>query len=166
MRLVKWPPEKPADEDQPAGGGASDPEPVRLDPPAKAPAPGTGPGDTISILVADDDPDIRVLLGAIVEREDGLVLAGSAADTAGAVDLARERSPDVVILDWMMPGGGGAKAAAEIGKALPSARIIGITAGDAAIAEYEMGTHGAVGFLQKGFAAAELVEAIRSALRW
>ena len=80
--------------------------------------------------------------------------------------VAREEEPDVVILDWMMPGGGGAKAAAEISATLPDTRIVGITAGDAAVASYEMGTHGAVAFLQKGFGAAELVEAIRSATRW
>jgi DNA-binding NarL/FixJ family response regulator len=121
---------------------------------------------TIRVVVADDDADIRALLAAIVEREDGLELAGSASDTDEAVSVARAEKPDVVILDWMMPGGGGAKAAAEISSALPSTRIVGITAGDAALASYEMGTHGAVAFLQKGFGAAELVEAIRSATRW
>lgn len=121
---------------------------------------------SVSVVVADDDADIRALLAAIVEREDGLELAGSASDTDEAISLARSEEPDVVILDWMMPGGGGAKAAAEISAALPSTRIVGITAGDAAVAAYEMGTHGAVAFLQKGFNAAELVEAIRSATRW
>jgi len=121
---------------------------------------------SISVVVADDDADIRALLAAIVEREDGLELAGSAADTDEAISLARAEEPDVVILDWMMPGGGGAKAAAEISATLPSTRIVGITAGDGAVASYEMGTHGAVAFLQKGFGAAELVEAIRSATRW
>ena len=121
---------------------------------------------TITVVVADDDADIRALLEAIVEREDGLELAGSASDTDGAIDLARSEEPDVVILDWMMPGGGGAKAAAEISATLPGTRVVGITAGDAAVASYEMGTHGAVAFLQKGFAAAELVDAIRSATRW
>ena len=121
---------------------------------------------TIRVVVADDDADIRDLLAAIVEREDGLELAGSASDAAEAVSIVLAEEPDVVILDWMMPGGGGAKAAADISAALPSTRIVGITAGDAAVASYEMGTHGAVAFLQKGFNAAELVEAIRSATRW
>ena len=121
---------------------------------------------TIRVVVADDDADIRDLLAAIVEREDGLELAGSASDTDEAISVARTEEPDVVILDWMMPGGGGAKAAAAISAVLPSTRIVGITAGDAAVASYEMGTHGAVAFLQKGFGAAELVEAIHSATRW
>ena len=121
---------------------------------------------TIRVVVADDDADIRALLATIVEREDGLELAGSASDTDEAISIARTEEPDVVILDWMMPGGGGAKAAAEISAILPSTRIVGITAGDAAVASYEMGTHGAVAFLKKGFGAAELVEAIHSATRW
>jgi DNA-binding NarL/FixJ family response regulator len=121
---------------------------------------------TIRVVVADDDADIRALLAAIVEREEGLELAGAASDTDEAIRIAEQERPDVVILDWMMPGGGGSKAAAAISATQPEARIVGITAGDAVTASYEMGTHGAVAFLQKGFAAAELVEAIRSATRW
>jgi DNA-binding NarL/FixJ family response regulator len=125
-----------------------------------------GGENTIRVVVADDDADIRALLAAIVEREEGLELAGAAADTEEAIRVAVDERPDVVILDWMMPGGGGSKAAAQITADLPGARVIGITAGDATTASYEMGTHGAVAFLQKGFAASELVEAIRSATRW
>ena len=120
----------------------------------------------IRVVVADDDADIRALLAAIVEREEGLELAGAAADTEQAIRLAADEQPDVVILDWMMPGGGGSKAAAAISANQPATRIVGITAGDAVMASYEMGTHGAVAFLQKGFAASELVDAIRSATRW
>ncbi len=148
MRAVEWPP--PSD---PSDAGAA----------AEGEA---GGSEAARIVVADDDSDIRALLGAIVEREEGFELVGSAADTEEAIKVAREKRPDVVILDWMMPGGGGAVAASQISGAVPDARIIGITAGDAITAEYEMGTHGAVAFLQKGCAAAELVATIRSALRW
>jgi DNA-binding NarL/FixJ family response regulator len=122
--------------------------------------------ETISVVIADDDADIRDLLATIVEREEGLDLAGTASDTDEAVRVVKEARPNVVILDWMMPGGGGSKAAAEISAMLPDTRIVGITAGDATTASYEMQTHGAVAFLQKGFGASELVEAIRSATRW
>jgi len=121
---------------------------------------------TVRVVVADDDADIRALLEQIVEREPSFELAGAASDTDEAIRVATEAKPDVVILDWMMPGGGGSKAAAAITAERPTTRIVGITAGDAAMASYEMGTHGAVAFLAKGFSSAELIEAIRSAMRW
>jgi DNA-binding NarL/FixJ family response regulator len=122
--------------------------------------------DLIRVVIADDDADIRALLAAIVEREPSMELAGTAADTDEAVRVTTEAEPNVVILDWMMPGGGGSKAAADISAQLPSTRIVGITAGDATMASYDMGTHGAVAFLQKGFSSDELIETIRSAMRW
>lgn len=120
---------------------------------------------TVRVVVVAD-ADVGALLEQIVELEPSFELAGAAGDTEEAIRVAVEAEPDVVILDWMMPGGGGSKAAAAITAERPSTRIVGITAGDATMASYEIGTHGAVAFLAKGFSAAELVEAIRSAMRW
>ena len=71
---------------------------------------GDGRG-ALRLLVADDDPVSRLMLGAIVKREPGFELVGEAEDAGQAVELALRRRPDVVLLDVDMPGGGGARAA-------------------------------------------------------
>ena len=120
----------------------------------------------IRVLVADDDEDIRELLSDMINREDAVELVGAADEANSAIKLAEETEPDVAVLDWMMPNGGGPKAAAEISARRPDVRIVGISAGDAVSASLQMGTTGAVAFLEKGFSRQELVEAIQSAVRW
>ena len=120
----------------------------------------------IRVLVADDDEDIRELLADMINREDAVELVGAAEDANSAIELAEQTEPDVAVLDWMMPNGGGPKAATEITARWPETRIVGISAGDAVSASLQMGTTGAVAFLEKGFSRQELVEAIQSAVRW
>ena len=120
----------------------------------------------IRVLVADDDEDIRELLADMVNREDSVELVGTASDATTAIDLAEETEPDVAVLDWMMPNGGGPKAAEEMKAKREEIRIVGISAGDPFVASTQMGTTGAVAFLEKGFSRGELIEAIQSAVRW
>src|SRR3954454_24491458 len=120
----------------------------------------------LRLLVADDDPVSRLMLGAIVKREPGFELVGEAEDAAQAIELALRRRPDVVLLDVDMPGGGGARAAVEIRAGLPSVRIVAISADDSQNSQYDMMRAGAVGFLTKGAADDEILRVIRSSARW
>lgn len=120
----------------------------------------------IRVMVADDDEDIRELLADMINREDSVELVGAASDANSAIKLAEEEQPDVAVLDWMMPNGGGPKAAETMKSNRDDIRIVGISAGDAFVASTQMGTTGAVAFLEKGFSRAELIEAIQSAARW
>ena len=61
----------------------------------------------VKLLIADDDALARALIEAIVERDGELELIGSAEDADGSIELAGEHQPDVAVLDWVMPGGGG-----------------------------------------------------------
>ena len=117
------------------------------------------------MLVADDDDDIRELLAAMVNRDDSVELVGTATDANSAIALAEETEPDVAVLDWMMPNGGGPKAAEELKAKREEIRIVGISAGDPFVASTQMGTTGAGAFLEKGFSRDELIEAIHSAVR-
>ena len=74
---------------------------------------------TLRLVVADDDPVSRLMLGAILKREPGFELVGEAEDAGQAVEIALRRRPDVVLLDVDMPGGGGARAAVQIREQLP-----------------------------------------------
>jgi DNA-binding NarL/FixJ family response regulator len=120
----------------------------------------------IRVIVADDDDDIRELLADMITREDSVELVGTASDANSAAELAEKEAPDVAVLDWMMPNGGGPRASQIMKAHREDIRIVGISAGDPMVASTQMGTTGAVAFLQKGFSRDELIEAIHSAMRW
>ncbi len=129
-------------------------------------APTSAGQSTLRLLVADDDPVTRLTIGAILKREPGLELVGEAEDAGGAVELAKRRRPDVVLLDVSMPGGGGARAAVQIREALPDVRIVAISADDSHGNQYDMMRAGAVGFISKGAPDDEILRVIRSSARW
>jgi len=63
---------------------------------------GAVPNREITILVADDDNDVMAVLLDTLEPEGFRVL--SASNGEAALAIARAEYPDVIVLDWMMPG--------------------------------------------------------------
>ncbi len=126
-------------------------------------APGEKP---IRLLVADDDEGTRLMLSAIAGRDPGLELVGAAEDADEAIQMATARRPDVVLLDFDMPGGGGVRAAIDIREALPGVRIVAFSAYDDPNAQLDMTRAGAIGYLVKGADDAEITRTIRSAYKW
>jgi diguanylate cyclase (GGDEF)-like protein len=122
--------------------------------------------DAIRLLIADDDPMIRLTTSALIDRADGLELVGQAEDADEAIDLAARRRPDVVLLDFNMPGGGGVRAATLIREDNPDIKLVALSADDSAGAQYDMTRAGAVGFVHKGAGDDEIVRVIRSSARW
>jgi DNA-binding NarL/FixJ family response regulator len=57
----------------------------------------------LRILVCDDAAEMRALLRWALERDEDMVIAGEAADSATAVTLAADAEPDVIIMDLQMP---------------------------------------------------------------
>jgi CheY-like chemotaxis protein len=55
-----------------------------------------------TVLIADDDPDVMDVIVETLEPEGYRVLTASDGDTA--LQIARDERPDIVVLDWMMPG--------------------------------------------------------------
>jgi DNA-binding NarL/FixJ family response regulator len=115
------------------------------------------------LIIADDDALARALIEAIVERDDELELVGSAADAERAIELAGEHQPDIAVLDWVMPGGGGPVAAREILNCSPDTRIVALTSPDASNAEADSLRAGARTSLVKGSPPEELLRTIRAA---
>lgn len=58
----------------------------------------------IRVVIVDDSPTMRALLGELLRREPDIEVVGAAADAAEARTIIREQSPDVVTLDIEMPG--------------------------------------------------------------
>ena len=56
----------------------------------------------VEVVVADDEPDIRLLL-RLQLRQAGITVVGEAADGVETIEVVRRTSPDVVVLDLLMP---------------------------------------------------------------
>lgn len=71
------------------------------------------------ILIADDSPLVRQCLGRLLCSHMGWEVCGEAADGQDAIRKAEELTPDLVILDFLMPRKNGIEAAREIGRLSP-----------------------------------------------
>jgi DNA-binding NarL/FixJ family response regulator len=116
----------------------------------------------ITCLIADDQAMVREGFGALLAAQDGISVAGLAADGAQAVRLARELHPDVVLMDVRMPVLDGLAATRELLRAGDGGpRVLMLTTFDLDEYVYEALRAGASGFLLKDAPAAELVHAVR-----
>ena len=113
------------------------------------------------VLVADDQRSTRRGLHALLNLFPGVEWVGEAADGCEAVDLAKERRPDVVLIDVCMPAMNGIEATRRIKSQSPEVKVIVLTMYD----EYqaEALAAGADVFLVKGGPSEALQSAICSA---
>ena len=103
----------------------------------------------IRVLLADDHSIMREGLQAMLERSEEFEVVGQAKDGMEAVEAASELSPDVIVMDVMMPKKDGVEACREIMESLPDTRVIMLTASIEADAVIEAVAAGATGYLQK-----------------
>jgi DNA-binding NarL/FixJ family response regulator/EAL domain-containing protein (putative c-di-GMP-specific phosphodiesterase class I) len=115
---------------------------------------------TVTVLIADDEPEFRVALAGVVERAPGLQLVGAARDAAEAIDLACRERPAVAVVDVRMDGGGGPRVARYLRQLAPDVRVLALSAYDDQGTVAQMLEAGATGYLLKGTSARELVDAI------
>jgi len=76
------------------------------------------------ILIADDNPNIRVLLRTFIESQTAFKVCAEASSGADAVAKAKEFLPDVALLDLAMPNQNGIEAASVLKRAVPGIRLI------------------------------------------
>ena len=116
------------------------------------------------ILLADDHQIVRQGLKALLERE-GFAVVAEVADGQEAIRAARERCPDVAVLDFGMPLLNGLGAAREILQACPRAKAILLTMHTEDHYVLEALQAGVKGYVVKTQAAADLIRAIHEVLR-
>ena len=121
-------------------------------------------GQTRRILVADDEPELVELLRVNLERQGFEVV--SAGDGLEAARLATAVSPDLIVLDVMMPGLDGHEVARRLGSdpATASIPIIMLTARTDENSEFEGLNAGAWDYVKKPFSVRVLVARIESLL--
>jgi two-component system nitrogen regulation response regulator NtrX len=115
-----------------------------------------------SVLIVDDEPNIRRMLGALL-REEGYTTA-EAGDAGGAVERMGEVEADVVLLDLMLPGVVGLELLDRMHAGWPRAPII-MMSGRASLSDAVQATkRGAFHFIEKPLAPEAVLLTIRSAL--
>src|ERR1700722_5842746 len=118
-----------------------------------------GPG-MISVLLVDDHPVVRQGLRALLEAQDGIVVAGEAGDGPAAVSLATSLRPDIVLLDPKVPGRDGAAVLESLLSC--GLRVLVLTSATEPSAAAQAMRAGAAGVLYKDIDPDALVRAIRS----
>jgi DNA-binding NarL/FixJ family response regulator len=117
--------------------------------------------DPISVLVVDDQKLLRAGFRVILGSESDITVVGEAADGQEAVELARQLTPTVVLMDIRMPIMDGLTAARVI-LAETSSRVLILTTFDFDEYVYAALQAGASGFLLKDAPSEQLVAAVRS----
>jgi DNA-binding NarL/FixJ family response regulator len=120
--------------------------------------------EQITVLVADDHAVVRAGIRHIVESMPGFIVVAEASDAAGAVRLATEHQPRVIVLDVSMPGGSGLSVLPELRRIAPSARILMLTMYDNMEYIAESMRAGAHGYLLKDSAVTDLRTAVDTIL--
>ena len=117
---------------------------------------------TIRILIADDHAVIRDGLSMILGLQDDLTVIGQAQDGLQAVELCRRLTPDIVIMDLMMPKLDGCAATQKITSENPDIRILLLTSYTESSKILHAIKGGASGAIGKNAPREELLSAIRS----
>jgi two-component system response regulator NreC len=120
-------------------------------------------GQIVRIVLADDHQVVRSGLRLLLENEQGLEVVAEAGDVESARRYVRGHHPDVLVLDLNMPGGSSLEAIPQIREESPETQIVVLTMQqEPAFAREALGA-GALGYVLKEAADAELVEAVRNA---
>jgi DNA-binding NarL/FixJ family response regulator len=121
----------------------------------------------IRVLIADDHSLVRAGFQSVLSNESDIAVVGEARTGTEAVALARDESPDVVLMDIRMPEMDGLEATRLITSdpRLRGTRVVVLTTFD--LDEYVFGAlrAGASGFLLKGAEPPVLIEAVRTVAR-
>lgn len=114
----------------------------------------------IKILLIDDHQIVREGIRSLIEKQPGMEVAAEAADGRMAVQLARDLSPDVIVIDVAMPSLNGIEATRRIVEEKPEIKVVALTMHSDERYVSEMFRAGASAYLLKDCAFEELCRAI------
>ena len=119
-----------------------------------------------TILIVDDEADIRDILRIRLANHPGFRIL-EAANGSDALELTRQQRPDLIILDWLMPGFNGMEVLKALRESpeLTTIPVIMMTVKSELSAQAQGQAMGVVAYLIKPFDAARLMENVQKALK-
>jgi two-component system, NarL family, nitrate/nitrite response regulator NarL len=115
-----------------------------------------------TLLIADDDAVVRSMLSLTLDRQFDIV--GAARDSDQAIALAQAAQPDVALIDVQMPGGG-LRAIQGIADVSPDTAAVVLSGDEFEPMVRELMMAGAMSYVRKGIAPADLTELLHRAMR-
>src|SRR5919109_1449047 len=118
--------------------------------------------EILRVMLVDDHDLFRTGLRNLLE-EQGVHIVAEAADGSSALQMVRELTPDVVVMDLNMPGMNGIEATREITRVAPLTRVLVLTISDQDGDVMDAILAGACGYLMKDSSIQDLMQRIRAA---
>jgi NarL family two-component system response regulator LiaR len=119
---------------------------------------------TIRVILVDDHNVVRSGLATFLRAYEDLQLVGEAKNGLEAVNLSREKKPDVILMDLMMPEMDGIAATRAILADYPEIKIVAMTSFEEEDLVQGVLAAGAISYLLKNVTSDELAKAIRDAV--
>ena len=117
----------------------------------------------LRVLLVEDNDVFRQALELLLGLQPGIEVVGAVADGTAVVDACRELSPEVVVMDFRLPGMDGVEATAAVRAEFPEIAVVCLTASASPREMEALVAAGAVACLRKDQELDEIVAAIRSA---
>jgi len=116
----------------------------------------------IAVILADDHPLIRKAIKSILDEQDDIDVVAEVGDGEGAIRLAAELYPDVVIMDISMPNMNGLEATRQIKVKCPDVAVLVLTVHSDNEHVFRIFEAGAAGYLTKSAFGDEVAQAVRA----
>lgn len=118
----------------------------------------------IKIFLSDDHAIVRDGLRRSLQQEEDMEVVGQAKDGLTTIQMVKELSPDIILMDIAMPDINGMDTCREITRDFPNIKVIGLSMHSAKKFVSEMFKAGAAGYLPKNCEYDELSTAIRTVM--
>ncbi|MEX0720762.1 MAG: PAS domain S-box protein [Balneolaceae bacterium] len=116
----------------------------------------------ITVMLVDDHEMIRKGLKNLINSQDDLIVISEVSSGEEALQTAKKRAPDIIVMDINMPGLNGIEATRKVKELLPDTRVIGLSLHDSEEVVESMRNAGAAAYLTKSEAFETLCATIRS----
>lgn len=115
----------------------------------------------ISVVIVEDDEQIREGISALIKSSEGFILKGAFGECQSLLAVIDDILPDVFLMDISMPGISGIECSKKIKEIYPSANIIMLTVYDDDERIFESFRAGASGYILKRTPLEQILEAIK-----